>query len=283
MSAPALPPASARVPHVYWDELWRGDALPAPIDPRLGDIANHANRRFDALFRRCFAGLGTANARLLEIGCARSAWLPYFRREFGFEIVGLDYSSTGCAKAAEILESAGVPGRIVEADFFDPPSDMQSAFDVVVSFGVIEHFDDTASALAACRAYLRPGGMAITIIPNLSGLLGVFQRRIDQKIYDMHLPLDREQFAEAHQRAGFDVESCAYFLSANWYVLRAQRFEGTFLHLPFRIVTGGLSRIIWGLERIGFRLPANSLTSPYVVCIARAPAASTAATITATA
>jgi cyclopropane fatty-acyl-phospholipid synthase-like methyltransferase len=39
-----------------------------------------------------------AASRLLEIGCARSAWLPYFAQEFGIDVSGLDYSSKAALK-----------------------------------------------------------------------------------------------------------------------------------------------------------------------------------------
>lgn len=52
----------------------------------------------------------------LEIGCARSRWLPYFAKEFGFEVSGIDYSEVGSQQATQILFNEGVQGNIVFAD-----------------------------------------------------------------------------------------------------------------------------------------------------------------------
>ena len=43
----------------------------------------------------------------------------------------------------QILSIEGVKGDIVCADFFSPPESMIEEFDVVISFGVLEHFEDT--------------------------------------------------------------------------------------------------------------------------------------------
>jgi len=54
----------------------------------------------------------------------------------------------------------------------DPPDHLLGAYDFGVSFGVAEHFEDTAECLAAFRRFLKPSGILFTAIPNLAGLLG---------------------------------------------------------------------------------------------------------------
>ena len=119
-------------------------------------------------------------------------WLPYFAKEFAFEVYGIDYSEIGCQQAKQILEYEGVNGKIVCADFFSPPGSMLKAFDVVVSFGVLEHFEDTTACIAAFSKFLKPGGLLITNIPNLCGLNGLIQKMINRSIFDIHVPLDKK-------------------------------------------------------------------------------------------
>ena len=119
----------------------RSETLPAPVDPRDKTLSNYVARKFHELFTRVLPR--GHNVRLLEVGCARSRWLPYFAAEHGYEVTGLDYSTMGCEQARQILAAAGVEGRIVEGDLFSPPEDLLEAFDVVISFGLVEHFDDT--------------------------------------------------------------------------------------------------------------------------------------------
>jgi SAM-dependent methyltransferase len=210
----------------------------------------------------------------LEIGAARSTWLPYFNREFGFQVAGIDYSEVGCTQARAILDRAGVDGTIVCADFFSPPAELLGAFDVVVSFGVAEHFRDTPAALARFAGFLKPGGLMITSVPNLTGLVGWIQKRVGRKIYDIHVPLDRDDLSLAHQRAGLNVRACGYFMSANFSVLNFADWPRGLAYTLAVKLESALTMLVWALELRGLKIRPNKLTSPYVVCLATKPAPS---------
>ena len=92
---------------------------------------------------------------------------------------GLDYSDIGCQKSRAILRNEGVEGQIFHGDMFDPPAHLKGKFDVVFSNGLVEHFEDTKKAVSACASFLKPGGMMVTLIPNLSGMLGPLQQILD--------------------------------------------------------------------------------------------------------
>jgi 2-polyprenyl-3-methyl-5-hydroxy-6-metoxy-1,4-benzoquinol methylase len=63
-------------------------------------------------------------------------------REFGFKFCGIDYSETGCQQALQLLANEWAKGKIVCAEFFSSPETMTGEFDVVISIGVREHFED---------------------------------------------------------------------------------------------------------------------------------------------
>jgi len=164
------------------------------------------------MFLRLFEKSETSSMRLLEIGCAKSAWLPYFAKEFGFSVSGLDYSPIGCEMARKVLQANEIVAEVVCADLFSPPDNMLGVFDVVVSLGVVEHFEDTASCLKAVSSFLKPGGMLITSIPNMVGWIGSIQKAVNRPIYDIHQLIDPAMLKEAHELAGFDVLECKYFV-----------------------------------------------------------------------
>lgn len=256
----------------YWDGLWEEGGLPRPADPRRSGLGNYVVRRFDEYFRRRFGdqGLGEG-ARLLEVGCARSAWLPYFHRELGFRVAGLDYSEIGCRQARAVLERADVAGEIVHGDLFDPPDRLLGAFDVVVSFGVVEHFDDTADALRAMTRLVRPGGLVFVNIPNLAGLLGFLQRLLHRETYDLHVPLDREALARAHEEAGLRVMSCEYVLPASFGILRMDPDAPRWLRRTFAHARSVASKGAWALHGLVPGDVTGRFASPYVHCLSRRP------------
>ncbi len=251
----------------YWGANWaRERALPRPVDPTDASLANSVDRAWHDFFRAALADL-PPGSRLLEIGAARSRWLPYFARNFGLRVTGLDYSQEGCDQARAILARAGQQGDVVCADLFNPPAALLGRFDLVASFGVVEHFQDTAGAIAACARLLAPGGRMITTVPNLTGAIGTLQRLLDPKVYGIHVPLGPRELRVAHERVGLDVDRCGYLMPANWRVVvvpptgRGRRLA--------RRALGGATKLVWAADRLGARVPPNRLTSPYVACVAR--------------
>ena len=254
---------------VYWDQLWTDQSLPRAVDPRMEGPHNYAVRRWHEIFCQALPISDAGDRRLLEIGCARSAWLPYSANEFGFEVSGLDYSETGCQQARQILYNEGVEGEVILANFFSPPHYMLETFDVVVSFGVVEHFEDTARVLDAFSSFLRPGGLIVTIVPNMLGVVGFVQRVIDRSVYEMHVPLDRDSLAEAHQSSAFEVVSCNYFLFANPGVINIENWRSAPFYKIATRVQSLISRLMWICEEAMRSSKPGRQTSSYVICIAK--------------
>jgi 2-polyprenyl-3-methyl-5-hydroxy-6-metoxy-1,4-benzoquinol methylase len=263
--------AGARTGRDFWDQWWQRTPLPPAIDPYRPGLKNYPFRSFHRYFTDLFGKEGGRGRHLIEIGCAQSVFLPYFARHLGFEVEGLDQSELGCERARRILERENVPGRIHRADLFDPQPAFLGKFDTAISFGVVEHFDDTAKPLAAIAAVLKPGGQTVTFIPNLTGILGRYQRLLDRQLYDAHVVMDRERLSQAHRRAGLEVKSAGYLMPVSLEVLNV---EGWKSRVASRLVSRAhtaASRLAWMVDDHLFRLKPNRRTSPYVFCVAQRP------------
>lgn len=270
-----LPPD--RVSRAFWDKQWATESIPRPVDPEDGSLRNTLRRAFHAYFSRYLAPMrGKPDIDLLEVGCGRSIWLPYFAREFGFRVTGVDYSETGCQKSREILAAQHVSGTVLHQDMFLPPADMIERFDVVVSFGLVEHFEDTAGVIRALAAFLKPGGVMITNIPNMRGTIGFVQRLFNRPVYDQHVPHTDASLSAAHETAGLQVQDCGYFLSTGYNTLNFQHpdRDGTVhpVAAAVKLFLVSLSVAVWFLEKPVGRLPVSRSFSPYVNCVAIKPA-----------
>jgi len=256
-------------PRKYWDSLWQSGSLPCAVNPRDRSLLRHIDLRFDGLFRDVFLPQERSDRMLqiVEVGCARSAWLPYFAKEFGLRVTGIDYSAIGCDQARSVLAKEGIDGEIISADIMHPPDRLLRQFDYLVSFGVAEHFEATDQCLRACASFLRAGGKMVTIIPNMKGLVGSLQKLLDREVYDVHVPLDSALLRLAHETAGLKISRCEYFCFLNAGVLNLNRIRQTFFGLLFSQVLNAISVATWMIERTGIRLPANRITSPYIVCV----------------
>jgi SAM-dependent methyltransferase len=258
----------SRAPREYWDLVWQKGDLPRPIDPRDRSLKNHVELEFDALFKETFTAQCSGHASsLVELGCARSVWLPYFSKEFGFHVTGVDYSPLGCDQARATLAREEVKGEIILADILRPPAYLLNRFDYAVSFGVVEHFEATHECLKACAAFLKPGGMLLTAIPNMKGLVGWLQKYLAKEVYDVHVPLDARALRREHELGGLTILRCEYFCFLNFGVLNLNRIRRSFLGLSLSRALNAISAATWTLERMGPRLPVNRITSPYIVCV----------------
>lgn len=253
----------------YWNDVWEAGSLPEPIDPRRRGRQHRVDRALHRFFTGQFSQLDGPTTSLLEIGAARSQWLPYFAREFGFSVTGLDYSPNGCGQAREMLRRAGVSGTIVEADLFSPPPEILSTFDVVVSFGVVEHFEDTSACIAALARFLKPGGKLITEIPNLAGIGGFLQHITCPDILAVHVVMTERDLERAHRAAGLHVESCNYFMNGGFSNLNLSCRRNSPAFPVISRVPMALTLPFLAMDATRWSTSPNRLSSPHIICVAR--------------
>lgn len=257
----------------YWEGVWTHSAGVNPLMPESTAL----NRAFDRTVHKTIQDAlklwGGHPTTLIEIGCGGSRFLPYFARYHGLKVFGLDYCDTGCDTARKALAAQGISGEIIQGDMFKPPQGF-SPCDIVYSGGLLEHFRDTAAAVRALRAFLKPGGMMLSIIPNMNGIVGMFQKYVDREVFDQHVPLNAAQFAQAHEAAGLDVLATRYIMTFNLEAVSSRRVAATSHGHALRHLRGLVNLFFWGLERLFGRSFPNRFTSPLIVCIARAPSTS---------
>lgn len=177
----------------YWEKVWLETDLQARIIPESKNINNYFNHLAHNYFKEHFKNIPTQGKAILEVGCGNSVWLPYFAKEYGMQVTGLDYSEYGCGQEKKILEREGINGEVICSDFFSPPEHLLGAFDFVASFGVVEHFTDTTEAIIQLSKFLKKDGILITFVPNLTGLYGWLQSIFNRPVFDIHYPMDKEQ------------------------------------------------------------------------------------------
>ncbi|WP_439816318.1 class I SAM-dependent methyltransferase [Zavarzinia sp. CC-PAN008] len=257
--------AQPRTEPGYWDKVWQGTGVPSLADPGRPGLFGYIYRRMHEGFVTALDGHPTQGRRMIEIGCGGSGWLPYFKRYWGFDVSGLDYSDEGVATARAVLAKAGIDGTIVQGDMFAPPPDLLTRFDLVWTNGLVEHFDDPVAALRALSRFLAPGGLMVTLVPNMTGPIGTLQRLADRDIYDIHVVHTPESLAAAHAAAGLRVVRCRHWLAANWGVVNFGSWEHGRAILPLAVAKRAASLPFWAAESMGALRP-NRFTSPYIVC-----------------
>ncbi len=258
----------------YWNELWDEHKVPMPFDPSIITHHNYRHRCRHNLFQKVFSDINTKGKKLIEIGGGGSIWLPYFAKEFGFNISSIDYSEAGCQRLLRILEKADVKGEVICGDAFAPPEKMYGIYDAVISFGVVEHFDDTKTVFKEFSKYLKPGGLLITLIPHTKGLPGILRRIINKDNHAIHVPLNVRDLFLATEAPQLEVVTCGYlvFFSLGTSILKGLDPD----NLSYRIkkmLVHSLNNISMGLalidDRFKIHFPTNRITSPMVYLVAK--------------
>ena len=236
----------------YWDRVYDGWKLNL-FEPHPPGVRYLGRRKWHALFKRVFDTFALQRGRLIEIGCGGSGFLPYFATEFSFDVAGIDYSKQGCALAEKNIEFAGMKGMIYHSDLFSPPQKLAGAFDVAVSFGLVEHFSDPAECIAQISRFLRPGGLIITTVPNMEGLAGLVQKILARDVYDKHASLSKSKLSSAHTRSGLEVLEAGYLEFVNFGVVNVGTANSGLLRslrILFHKALLGVTLGVWSLELI---------------------------------
>jgi cyclopropane fatty-acyl-phospholipid synthase-like methyltransferase len=199
--------------------------------------------------------------------------LPYFAKEFGFNVFGLDYSEIGCDYTAEILRRENVKGSVICADFNSPPESLLNRFDVVFSNGVVEHFFNTEQCLKTFSRFLKKDGLIITIVPNFKSIYGFLQKTLNKPVYDIHVVLDIDDLNTSHQQAGLGIVDSRYFLSNDFSLINLNGIQSNDWRFKSKKVFLGslnlLSTILWFLETYSYNFTISKSLSPYIICTAK--------------
>jgi ubiquinone/menaquinone biosynthesis C-methylase UbiE len=117
--------------------------------------------------------LGDRKVHALEGGCGLGAWCEWFERQ-GHTIEGIEYDQAIVEKAKKAKPDIAVNlGNITDLKFDD------NSFDVYISLGVIEHFENgPQKALAEARRVLKPGGLGFFTVPLLTPMRRYFTHPI---------------------------------------------------------------------------------------------------------
>lgn len=249
----------------YWDRNWTN--VPAmQFTPDAPQVWGYRDKLIRDLMLRAFEGLPNG-ASILEAGCAESAVLPYLG-SMGYQISGIDYSSVGCEKFSARLKADGVSGTVECGDIFSPPAHMVGMFDAVISFGLVEHFTDTRSTIAALAAFLKPGGRIFTLVPNMQGITGFVQFLAGPSIYRVHEKVSVNRLADAH--TGLRIIDCDYLMPTGFGVVNFYEPAPRALFQARRMMIAALARFSWLTWAIDKRvkLPKFSWLAPFTYCIA---------------
>jgi SAM-dependent methyltransferase len=218
---------------------------------------------FEDVFHRFLHASAKPGRRALEIGAYPGRFIYHLAANYGYEPFALDYCSAAMQLPA-MFEAAGAPRlTLFHEDFLKWRT--PERFDLVCSFGFIEHFNDWPGMIRRHAELVAEGGYLILATPHFRNLQ-----------YLLHWLFDTPNLRQ-HNVQAMDDRSWRRILASCGFEILHYGPYGTcqfWLHVdevgPLRRLAGrAISRLS---EELDHRMKRpNRLMSPYLVCVARRP------------
>ena len=104
-------------------------------------------------------------AKMLEVGCG-SAFVSLFFAKRGYETHCLDINKFILKISEKNFKAEGIKGKFIAGNAEKLPFP-DNQFDIVTSFGLLEHFENPQTAISEMVRVLKPGGLFFAdIVPD---------------------------------------------------------------------------------------------------------------------
>lgn len=154
-----------------------------------------------------------------EVGCFPGGYLAYLGKQ-GLEVNGIDFSNRVLSELLPFYKNNGFRvGLFLEGDFFK--MDIQKTFDLVCSFGFIEHFENWKEVMDLHSKLLTSGGYLVITTPNFRGKWqNLIHKYLDKKNYNRHyIPAMQPTLWKLYlEQNGFTVLKSGFFGKFDFWI-----------------------------------------------------------------
>lgn len=156
----------------YWIEYYKESSEDREA---LLKICGKYDSFWDLLYNSC----AIKPKNILEIGAFPGRYLAYVASRYQLEPTGIDFNPD-IEKVGRNMKIMGIERfEYICADFLSQIPDRK--FDLVISNGFVEHFDNFNYVLDLHAKYLNDGGSMLIMIPNKRFLRFVYGNMLDRK------------------------------------------------------------------------------------------------------
>ena len=186
----------------YWDEIY--EKMQVEIIPEADIVRQWFERYIPAVSP-------DSGKTCIEIGCYPGRYLAVFG-ERGYVLYGIDNCKKLQLLPGSLKDLGYRVGTFWNEDFFAFTPGMK--FDVVSSFGFIEHFTNYLEVLEKHLALVKDGGYLVLTVPNFyGGFQNWLHRNFDRLNYSRHFipAMDIKSWNSVLPREGFREVYSGYF------------------------------------------------------------------------
>jgi len=196
----------------------------------------------------------------IELGGFPGYYAVFLKKFYQVETTLLDYFVYPELTQKLVAKNNLAPDsiNIIEADLFN--YQVAKKYDLVLSCGLIEHFEDTKAIIKSHLQFLNSGGKLLITLPNFTGVNGWVQQKFDNENYLKHniKSMDPTLLAQIAKELNLkNVKVYYYGKFSTWLENKAQKSAGT----------KATVKAIWYIGKIITKIiPIESkFLSPYIV------------------
>jgi 2-polyprenyl-3-methyl-5-hydroxy-6-metoxy-1,4-benzoquinol methylase len=161
----------------YWENYYNKTKIDVERIKRV--VGAH-----DVFWERFISSCSYTPKSIIEIGAFPGRYLAYLSTKYDLKPTALDFNS-GVGKIESCFESFGIINfECIQADFTKYSSELK--YDLVMSIGFIEHFENFDEILDKHYDLLAPGGAMLIMIPNKRYLRKWYSYLVDLQNLKIH-------------------------------------------------------------------------------------------------
>ncbi len=188
----------------YWEHYYQTSNI--KID-RIKNIVGLYDKYWEKLISSC---KDTPNS-IIEIGAYPGRYLAYLSWKYNLVPTALDFNSD-TTKIEDCFKAFNVSNyKCIQADFLEFTTDKK--YDLVISNGFVEHFENFEEVMDKHCDYLLPSGAMLIMIPNMRYLKKWYATTLDAdnlKIHNLKV-MKLKVFRDFATRNNLKIELLTYF------------------------------------------------------------------------
>ncbi|KQC02941.1 MAG: hypothetical protein APR54_09810 [Candidatus Cloacimonas sp. SDB] len=231
----------------YWDNTYRNYEL--QYDESL------------ILFKDLFQKYLQINGKCIEIGCYPGNYLIYLGKTFNYEVSGIDITPYIERLDPYFQKNEVKIGKLFLEDFLTFSTNEK--YDVVCSFGFIEHFKNIDEIIDKHISLLKTSGICIISSPNFRKIQFILHNLLDKQNMDRHVTasMDLNKWKEVLEQNDMEIIHSGYYKTASFWT------DSSNQNLLQKYCSKIISSIFAYINKhIDY---PNRYISPHMICISR--------------
>ncbi|MDD3774128.1 MAG: methyltransferase domain-containing protein [Patescibacteria group bacterium] len=224
----------------HWENNWSQIRLPAK------SIKCYSNKLAYKKIVKIFKKYNFRPKTFLEIGGCPGRWADFFNTNFQSICDVIDYEKKGCALTKKNFKLLKIKGKIYNQDIFNNTLSKEY-YDVVLSAGLVEHFDHLEPIFDKHWELLKKGGFLIISVPNIkkSKFYDYFAKK-HKESYRGYRAVTKKELIKIAKRKKLKIIFCDYLGVINLGVVKRTILKNNF----FKKIGKFFDYLFFGLERI---------------------------------